>query len=117
MLIAEQILQECWKPSQYCLYRTTTPTYQKLIGQSVLTDVPRYPNGHLAFNNQHSHHKILSNARVGYDETTPAETEGGEVVDVERDQCTNKKIRVALNCTSGRPIGLKKLIATSLVCY
>nr|ACU19029.1 unknown [Glycine max] len=58
--------------------------------QSVFTDVPRYPNAHLAFSNQHSHHNTLFNERVEYDETTP-ETEGGEVVDVEREQCIAKK--------------------------
>lgn len=65
--------------------------------QSVLTDVPRYPNAHLVFNNQHGHHNSLSNERVEEvesDQTT--HPEGGEVVyqetvEVERDQYTPRK--------------------------
>ncbi|KAK7389128.1 hypothetical protein VNO78_23960 [Psophocarpus tetragonolobus] len=51
--------------------------------QSVLTDVPRYPNAHMAFNNQHGHHNPHSN-----DQTTP---QIQETVDVERDQYTPTK--------------------------
>ncbi|TKY55261.1 hypothetical protein E2542_SST19675 [Spatholobus suberectus] len=66
--------------------------------QSVLTDVPRYPNAHLAFNNQHGHHNPHSNERVEEvenDQTTypgnESEVVHQETVDVERDQYTPRK--------------------------
>ncbi|KAK7265629.1 hypothetical protein RJT34_33251 [Clitoria ternatea] len=66
--------------------------------QSVLTDVPRYPNAHLAFNNHHGHHNPHANERVGvveYEQSVP-EREVGEVIyqenmGDEKDQYCSKK--------------------------
>ncbi|XP_020213550.1 uncharacterized protein LOC109797818 [Cajanus cajan] len=65
---------------------------------SVLPDVPRYPNAHLAFQNQHGHHNSNPNERtevVDYDQTTtyPGRSEAicQETVDVESDQYTPRK--------------------------
>ncbi|KAL2334357.1 hypothetical protein Fmac_015570 [Flemingia macrophylla] len=66
---------------------------------SVLTDVPRYPSAHLAFNNQHSHHNPNTDERteaVEYDQTTTyprTENEAiyQETVDVESHEYAPRK--------------------------
>ncbi|KAL2327047.1 hypothetical protein Fmac_020474 [Flemingia macrophylla] len=64
----------------------------------VLIDVPRYPNAHLAFNNQHSHHNPNTDERtevVEYDQTTYPGTENEaiyqETVDVESHEYAPRK--------------------------